>query len=208
MSTEKEFIGRIDQQRASQGFLTVSELLDLSKEGTIIFDPFSVLVSSVAIFGRNNTFYPNVIVQIKDGGEISLGDDNIFYPNTIIIADTGKVFIGNSNQFGDGGCTLKANMANKEITVGDKGRYINGALIIGGTSLGSGSQVIGPITVQDCTLEPGDDYRSSRPEFRAGLLKGYGLARAITVSRGNVLNGSGVFRQEDIEDQAKYHPKH
>ncbi len=207
MPVEKDVLSKIDQQRAAQGFRGVSDLLNLVDQGNTILDPFSVLISISVILGENNLFFPNVIVQAKDGGELSVGDGNVFYPNTLILAEKGKVSIGNENQFGDGGCSIKANMPDAEIHIGDHGRYINGAQIIGKTTLGSGSQVIGPVTVQNCTLEEGGDYRSSDADLRAGLLKGSGLARGITVPQGKVLNGSGTFKQEDMEDQSKYHPK-
>ena len=207
MSAEQDFLGKIDQQRASQGFRGVTELLDLADQGNAILDPFSVLISASVILGSHNLFYPNVIVQAKDGGELTVGDGNTFYPNTLILAEKGKVSIGNKNQFGDGGCSVKANMPDAEITIGDNGRYINGAQVIGKTHLGSGTQVIGPITVQNCTLEEGDDFHSADPDLRAGLLKGSGLARNITVAQGEVLNETGTFNQSDIERQSKYHPK-
>ncbi len=207
MSAEKDFLEKIDQQRASQGFRGISELLDLADQGNTILDPFSVLIGASVILGSNNLFYPNVIIQAKDGGELTMGNGNTFYPNTLILAEKGRVLIGNENQFGDGGCSIKANMADAEITIGDNGRYINSPQVIGKTYLGSGSQVIGPVTVQNCTLEDGGDFRSGDPDLRAGLLKGSGLARNITVAQGEVLNGTGTFKQEDIERQSKYHPK-
>lgn len=208
MSVESRLFRMIDEQRSSQGFLTLSEVLKLTDDqGNTILDPFSVLISVYAKIGNNNIFYPNVIVQADDKGTLEIGNSNIFYPNTFVLAEKGKLVIANHNQFGDGGCSIKANMPDAEITIGSNGRYINGAQIIGKTNLGSGSQIIGPITVQNCNLEQGGDYRSSKVELRAGLLKGSGLARGLNVAQGMVINGSGNFKQEDLEEQAKYHPK-
>lgn len=207
MSQENGIFKKIDEQRASQGFLGIAELLALADRGNTILDPFSILISVSALIGENNVFYPNVILDAKDGGKLSVGNENVFYPSTLILAEKGKVSIGNNNQFGDGGCSIKANMPDAEITIGDNGRYINNPQIIGKTSLGSGSQIIGAITAQNVTLEAGGDYRSTDIDSRAGLLKGTGLARGVVVPEGKVINGSGTFKQEDLEDQSKYHPK-
>ncbi len=207
MSTEQYMLHKIDEQRESRGFHRISELLRLSEQGNTFLDPFSTLISKSVVLGDNNLFYPNVTIEANRGGVIVVGNANAFYPNTYILAEEGKVSVGDDNQFGDGGCSLKANRSDAEITVGDNGRYINGAQIIGRTTLGSGSQVIGPITVQDCTLEAGEDFQSSDPDLRAGLLKGTGLARGIVVPKGKVLNGAGTFEQDSIEAQSKYHPK-
>lgn len=198
----------IDEQRASRGFYGVSELLEWAAQSDNTFlDPFSILISRTVKLGRDNVFYPNVILEVKNGGELTLGNSNVLYPSTLMIAERGKIFIANGNQLGDGGCSLKANMPDAVITVGDNGRYMSGAQVIGRTALGSGSQVLGLITVQNCTLEGGGDYRSADPDARAGLLKGSGLARNITVPVGKVLNGSRMFEESQTEDQSKYHPK-
>jgi len=207
MSVENDVITRINQQRASQGFRGISELLALMDQGNTILDPFSLLISVSVILGENNLFYPNVIIQAKDGGKLQMGDGNVFYPNTLVLAEKGSVKIGNENQFGDGGCSVKANMADAEITISDNGRYINGVQVIGKTNLGSGSQVIGPITVQNSTLAAGGDYKSADADLRGGLLKGSGLARNVQVDQGGVINATGDFKQENLERQSKYHPK-
>src|SRR5690606_31622546 len=96
----------IDEQRSSQGFLTLSEVLKLTDDqGNTILDPFSVLISVYAKIGNNNIFYPNVIVQADDKGTLEIGNSNIFYPNTFVLAEKGKLVIANHNQFGDGGCS-------------------------------------------------------------------------------------------------------
>lgn len=207
MSGEESILDQIDRQRTAQGFRSIGELMGLADSGNTVLDPFSVLISSSVTLGKNNFFYPNVIIRAIDESDLSLGNGNVFYPSTFILADEGRVMIGDSNQFGDGGCAIKANMPDAAITIGDNGRYINGAQILGKTVLGSGSQVLGPITVQNCTLEAGTDYRSKDPDQRAGLLKGSGLARDINVPVGYVVNGDGQFAQDDLESQASYHPK-
>ncbi len=127
--------------------------------------------------------------------------------NTFIYADQGTVSIGNRNQFGDGGCTIKANSEDTTTTISDNGRYLNGPLIIGSSHLGSGTQVIGAVTVQDSTLEGGKDYMFSDPDERGAVLKGTGLARGMLVSRGKVINAYGNFQDAHVENQSKYHPR-
>lgn len=207
MSAEQYALHKIDEMRSEHGFRSVSELLELGESGNVVIDPFSALISSSVELGQGNFFYPNVVVEAKEGGTISIGNNNVFYPNTLILAEKGSVTIGSKNQFGDGGCAIKANMPDAMISIGDNGRYINGAQILGKTVLGTGAQVLGPITVQNCYLEAGGDFNEQDPDLRAGLLKGSGLARNITVPVGMVLNGSGTFLEASLENQSKYHPK-
>jgi hypothetical protein len=208
MTHDQDVLREIDKQRASRGFYGVSELLELAAQsGNTMLDPFSTLISRGVVLGTGNLLYPNVILSMSNGGQLSVGNSNAFYPNTLLIAEQGTISIADRNQFGDGGCSLRANTPDAVITVGNNGRYMNGAQVMGRTILGSGSQVLGPITVQNCALQEGGDYRSADPDGRAGLLKGSGLARGISVPAGKVLNGLGMFRQEQIEDQSKYHPK-
>lgn len=208
MSIDKEILHRIDEQRASQGFHTVSELLDFAEQDNRILDPFSVLISTAVSLGSGNQIYPNVVIEIRDESRVTIGDNNVFYPNSLFIAEGGgSILVGDNNQFGDGGCYVKASNAERAINIGSNGRYINGAQILGRTTLGSGSQVIGPITVQDCVLEEGGDFEHADPDTRAGVLKGSGLARGLTITTGAVLNGLGTFDADNIEVQSKYHPK-
>lgn len=198
----------INEQRKSRGFLGISELLELCKQGNIIYDPLSTLISEEAIIGSGNVFYPCVTIQSDNNGRLRVGNNNVFYSQSFLLADKGSIIIGNYNQFGDGGISLKANMPNSQITIEDNGRYVNGIQILGRTTLGSGSQIIGGIiTVQNCVLESGETYQHENPDLRAGVLKGYGLARDIVVGRGKVLNGMGAFASDDIQDQSFFHPK-
>jgi hypothetical protein len=98
-------------------------------------------------------------------------------------------------------------MPNSCITIGDNGRYLNGMQIVGICSLGSGSQVIGNIIVQNCVLEEGESYLHDNPDLRAGLLKGFGIARNLTVGKGKVIEGAGKFETSNIQSQALFHPK-
>lgn len=202
-----QLIQAINTQRALKGFLSLEGVIALCERGNIIPDPFSVLISTTCVIGKENVFYPSVIVECTSGGTLEIGDQNIFFPTCLFIADRGTLLIGNKNQFGDGGCTFKANRSQASIQVGNNGRYANDPIILGNTTLGSGSQIIGSITVQDCTLEAGKEFSAQDPDNQGAVLKGHGLARGLTVGKGRVVNGQGVFLQQQIELQSAYHPK-
>ena len=207
-SQEKSILEKIDKQRKELGFLIVSELLDLNNKKNVILDPMSTLISKNIDIGSGNIFYPNTIIQKQDDGIIEIGNKNIFYPQIFIIASLGKIKIGDNNQFGDGGLSIKANYPNTEISIGDNCRLLNGVQILGITHLGSGSQVIGgQLTVQDCFLGDGKDFTFPNTDERGGVIKGFGIARNIRVEKGKVINGQGSFDQSMIQNQSFYHPK-
>lgn len=202
-----QIINSINQQRSKKDFYSIMELLELSKNENTILDPFSTLISRKVKMDNNNTFYPNTIVEINNNGHISIGSNNIFYPNTFLLADTATISIGNDNIFGDGGLSIKANTKTSKIIIGNCGRYMNGAQIIGNSYLGNGSQILGNITAQNCYLEDGESYTHSNVNLRGAVLKGNGLARNIKLSKGTVINAQGLFKQCNQEDQAVYHLK-
>ena len=196
----------IDEQRAQRGFMSVSDTMNLCARGNVILDPFSTLISIKAIIGENNIFYPHVVVEVAETGRISISNGNVFWPNCLLLADSGLITIASGNEFGDGGVSIKANQSTSEITVGSYGRYIGGVQILGKTSLGDGTQVLGSITVQNCILESGESYKHPSPDQRGALLKGFGLARNITLSQGYVVEGFGHFDQIHIKLQSYFHP--
>lgn len=142
----------LDEVRRQKGLLTVAELIDLSRRGNLFYDPYSVLISTRAVIDRDNVFFPGVYLFCTDGGALEIQKGNTFHANTLIEASNGCVRIGSHNQFGEGGFTAKANRQGASISIGDEGRYLNGAAVFGETNLGSGSQLLGPITVDNCTL--------------------------------------------------------
>lgn len=192
--------------RQTKGFLSAQSLVNSVGKKNTIFDP-SVLIGKDVVIGKGNTFYPNVIIECRAGCKVVIGDNNIFYPGVFILGTGGLIRIGSGNEFGTGGCTIKANMSDAEIIIGDNGRYCDGVSIMGKTDLGSGSQVLGAITVQSCVLAEGGSYQESDPDKRAAVLKGYGLARGLTLQTGQVVNGSGNFATAPVEWQRDYHPK-
>lgn len=197
----------IDQQRIQQGYLSLDALLSLSGKGNVVLDPFSTLISDRCVIGSGNIFYPSLIIECDDEGGVEIGDDNTFFPNCMLVAKQGLLVIGSKNQFGEGGCTIKANSPGALIRFEDDGRYINGPIILGKSQLGSGSQVLGPITVQDCILGGGKAFTAKDPDNQGAVLKGYGLARGLELATGDVINGQGSFSEQSIERQSAYHAK-
>ncbi len=200
-------IAPLNAIRIAQGFLTIPEVIDLAQGGNVIYDPFSVLISRRCKIGINNTIFPCVSLISSEQGELQIGDNNTFHTNTLLSAETGMISIGANNQFGEGGFTAKANREGATIRMGDFGRYLGGACVFGQCDLGSGSQILGPITVDSCFLEAGGSYLDHNPDMRAGLLKGAGIARNLVVPVGQVIAGNGMFRADDMQPQSFFHPK-
>lgn len=196
----------IDQQRASKNFLTTAELVDTVGERNSILDT-SVLIGKNAVIGASNTFYPGVVIEQQGDGKITIGDGNVFYPGTYFLSTAGEIIIGDNNEFGPAGVTIKANMPDALIAIADNGRYCDGVSIMGRTTLSMGSQILGNIIVQSCTLAGGGDFQEPDPDKRAAVLKGFGLARNIALEVGQVVNGAGDFATFPIEQQSSYHPK-
>jgi carbonic anhydrase/acetyltransferase-like protein (isoleucine patch superfamily) len=203
----QRFVEKINEIRRKAGYLSIEEVLMLHDRENVVLDPFSLLISKDVEIGEKNVFYPNVVIQREDQGNIRVADENTFFLNTYLFANQGTIDIGRKNHFGDGGCTIKANNPDAHIVVGDNGRYINGAVIIGNSDLGSGSQIIGSITVQDTVLAGGQNFQHANPDERGAVLKGIGLARGLYVAQGKVINAFGSFQDAPIESQSKYHPK-
>jgi acetyltransferase-like isoleucine patch superfamily enzyme len=203
MSKASEYTDRI---RADYGFFTPDELVERFGETNIFYDLGSVLISRDVRIGEDNTFYPNVVIE-TDTSTVGIGDQNAFYPGTFMLAEKGPITIGSRNIFGDGGCRIKTNAPQAEIIIGDDGRYTDGATILGRTSLGNGSQVLGNIQVINCVLEGGESWIDADPDLRAAVLKGYGKALGIELGVGHVMNGAGDFAQAAVELQRSYHPK-
>lgn len=193
--------------RHKEGFLTPDELVEVYGKTNKILDPYSVLIGGSIEIGKDNIFYPNVVIEQRGDGVLVVGGGNVFYPGTYVFCDNGAVAIGNNNEFGAAGCTIKAITPIAQITIGNNGRYSNGASVAGRVMLGSGSQVLGPIAVQDCTLNAGEDYKAPDPDKRGAVFKGFGRALGITLQAGQVVNGAGDFSHASIQRQSFYHPK-
>jgi len=197
-----------DEDREQRGFLTLAGLLQLRQRGNLILDILSVLISSRATIGSGNTFYPSVLIECNEPGEVVIGDRNVFYSGCRLLADPGRIHIGSANQFGEGGCFIKANRAGARVEIGDSGRYVNGAWLLGQSTLGSGSQVIGQVHVEDSELAGGESYAYDDPDRRGAVLKGSGDARGLRVRMGYVIRSeNGRFEQQGERPQSDFHPK-
>lgn len=201
-----DLFASINAARLACGFLTLSQMVD-ALAGNHVLDPFSTLISAGVTAGKNNIFYPGVTLKASSGMEIRLGDGNSVHAGSHFEAVTGDILIGSNNQFGEGGFTAKANRPGAEIRIGSHGRYLNNPALFGRCVLGDGSQLLGNITVDSCTLADGGSYQEDDPDLRAGLLKGSGLARNLTVARGMVIAGNGTFSADDLLPQSHFHPK-
>jgi hypothetical protein len=194
----------IDEQRSARGLRTVSELLELAEAGTIILDPYSVLLGTRVVLGTGNVLYPGVVIECDADSICSLGSGNTFLPGTFLAATNGgSIVIGDGNRIGEGGARLVAGSG--QLTVGDRTRISSGPVIVAPADLGTGCQVLGNITVQQVHLAAGADHSHPDPDHRGSVLKGFGKARDLTLQRGEVVNGSGDFAAAPVERQRTYH---
>lgn len=196
----------LENQRSARGFHTTASLITSVGPQNTILDEHSILISEGVTIGYGNVFYPGVTIERQDEGTIEIGNNNIFYPGTYIYCSLGSVTVEDQNEFGPAGFTLRANTPDAHIEIGNGGRYCDGASIMGKTTLGSGSQVIGIVTVQNCTLGEGGTSKEPNPDKRGAVLKGFGRARGIDLATGEVINGNGDFTTAPIEMQRSYHP--
>jgi hypothetical protein len=196
----------VDRTRQQAGFLCVEELMELHGSENTILDPFSTLISQGIVLGSDNIIYPGAVIARHGESIFEIGTGNSFYPGTFLLADNGgQLSIGDHNQFGDGGVRMKANMPAARIRVRDYGRFVGGPEVVGISYLGGGAQIIGAITVQDCSLEDGEPFTAPDPNARGAVLKGFGVARGLHLSKGDVVNGSGSFASSPVERQITYH---
>ncbi|HMK78387.1 MAG TPA: AraC family transcriptional regulator [Xanthobacteraceae bacterium] len=198
-------VAKLDRIRSAAGYLTIAETLALADNGNVVLDPFSLLIGRGIHIGKNNVFFPNVSLSCEHAGSVTIGDGNTFFPGVSLLATHGPIVIGNGNQFGEGGFTAKANRSGAFIEIGDRGRYLGGAAVYGATELGSGSQILGAISADNCTLGPGAPHTDPNPDERGAVMKGAGTARDLTVARGMTLAGNGTFSAADAKPQSFYH---
>ncbi|MTH95631.1 AraC family transcriptional regulator [Roseibium sp. RKSG952] len=197
---------KIDAARIACGFLTVRETLEVL-EGNLVLDPFSTLVSASVGFGRNNVIYPGVTLRASGAAAIVFADENTLHAGTLIEASHGDVTIGSNNQFGEGGFTAKANRDGARIQIGSNGRYLNNPSVFGACCLGDGTQILGNITVDSCSLGDGGSFMEPDPDLRGGLLKGSGVARNLCIPKGKVIVGNGTISEDNLLPQSHFHPK-
>ncbi len=192
--------------RQKNNYYTIDELMNKIGINNTIIDPFSTLISKELCIGQGNVFYPAVRIDVSADSSVIIGNNNIFSNNTVVFCENhSKIIIGDSNFFGDGQICIKCNMSNSTISFSNNGRYDGRINIYGSCKFGNGSQIIGTINVYNCCLIGGEDYNESDPWKRAGLIKGFGTAKNLTVNVGMVINGNGFFDQKSMEPQINYH---
>jgi hypothetical protein len=200
-------IQTLDAQRRAQGLLTVQEVLALAERNTVL-DPFSLIVGQGVDIGEGNVFFPQTVFMRGPAGRMHLGDGNHFLPGFLAWAQEGSITVGHRNRFGEGPVSLRTHSAQDCIAIGDEGRYMQGVSVSGRCQLGSGSQLLGgPLTLQDCTLAAGGSHLEPDPDARGAVIKGQGIARQLTLARGEVLNGRVLLDTTPIERQSAYHPR-
>lgn len=199
---------RLDAARRAAGLLTVDQVVALADRGVTVFDPFSTLVGERVELGEGCVLYPGTVLECDAESACVLGRDNLLAPGTRILAvHGGRVRIGDGNALGEGGAQVKANRQDARIEIGDRTRISGGAEVVGISTLGDGCQVIGAIGAQSVTLEGGGDWTHPDPDARGAVLKGFGLARGLSLRVGDVVNGAGDFRAAAVERQIDYHPR-
>jgi len=201
----RDSIEKIDEGRKKAGYLGFQAMLGLADRGIVVFDPFSTLISEKAVLESGNIFYPGTVIEVSSGGKVEIGCGNVFWPGTILRSAGGGILVGDGSEFGPGGVVLTAGPG-ETIEIGDRCRLNCGATIQGKNSLGTGSQVLGAITLRGCVLRAGEDYRNPDPDVRGSVLKGSGFASGLSIERGEVINGRNELLQSMAELQRRYHP--
>jgi carbonic anhydrase/acetyltransferase-like protein (isoleucine patch superfamily) len=194
-----------DQSRRVRGLLTPAELLALPD--IVVLDPFSVILSRQVSLGPGNLLYPGVVIECDEQSRCVIGRDNVFHVGTrILVSSGGSISIGDRSVVGEGGAQIKATTGDCEISIGDETRIMNGAELLGHSKVGSGCQILGPISARSVDLAAGAAYTHLDPDQRGAVLKGFGRAQGLRVGVGEVINGVGDFRSAPVERQRAHHP--
>ncbi|WP_239070713.1 MULTISPECIES: hypothetical protein [unclassified Streptomyces] len=198
---------KFDRMRGASGFLTPAELLELADSGSVVLDPFSVILSKHVTIGPGNLFYPGVVIECDDESHCVIGGDNVFHGGTRIAASAGgSITIGDRSVIGEGGAQIKSTTADSEVSIGDGVRIANGAELLGRSRVGTGCQILGPISARSVSLADGATHAHPNPDRRGAVLKGFGRAQDIRLGVGEVINGAGDFGSAPVERQRVYHP--
>lgn len=193
--------------RVARGFLTIGQSVQLGCRIGALFDPFSTLISRHAEIGPDTIVYPGVTVECDADSVCVLGAGNILFPGLRITATAGgSVLIGGGNQLGEGGARISAHGTGTTVRIGDRARIDGGAHVTAGSVVGTGAQVLGPISARDVRLADGEDWTYPDPDMRGAVLKGHGTARGTMLAAGEVVNGNGEFVKAPTERQRQYHP--
>lgn len=201
-------ISEVDRVRRAHGFIGITATTALAARGVTVFDPFSTLVSADAVLDPGIVLWPNVVVQVLQGGSLRIAAGTVLFSGTRIVARGGHVTIGREVEIGEeGGFTIRADAPDIAIAIGDGARLVGGGSLALANTIGRGAQVLGPIGLQNCRLGDGGSYREPDPDLRGGVLKGSGIARGIDVPRGHVIQAFGLFNEAPLRRQSHFHPK-
>ncbi|MFJ9441712.1 hypothetical protein ACIRRH_07550 [Kitasatospora sp. NPDC101235] len=205
--TDQELWHRLDRIRHQRGLLTPGELMLLADQDVVVLDPFSALVSRRVTLQAGTVLYPGVTIECDADSSCTLGPGAVLHGGTRVVATGGgRIAIGRRAQIGEGGAVIKAG-AGETVELGDEVRITNGAELAGGCRLGTGAQILGPISARAVELAAGRPHTHPDPDGRGGVLKGHGRARGIRVGVGEVVNGNGDFATAPLERQRTYHPE-
>jgi hypothetical protein len=198
---------RSDSARQQLGFLSVAETDALNERGLVVLDPSSTLISRDATVGPESILYPGVVLEVASGGRLEIGERAILYPGLRIAVSGGAVMIGEACELGDeGGFTITV-QDGERTDIGDGARLLGGGSLAGRNHIGDGAQILGPIRCRDCSLGDGGSHREPDPDLRGAVLKGAGVARNVTLARGDVIQSFGLFSDGPVRRQVEFHPK-
>ncbi|MBT1596135.1 MULTISPECIES: hypothetical protein [Curtobacterium] len=200
----------LDVARRAAGFLPVHEVAALAPDVRVL-DPGSVLIGAGVTVLPGAVLYPSTTLETRDGGLISVASGARLGPGPVtIVASAATVHVGEDAELGPGPVTIIA--TGSDVVVGGRARLTAGCLVEGPARIGSGAQVLGPVSVRDVELADGGDHREPDPDHRGGVVKGTGPVRGVRVGVGEVvvggvLNGRGVSGSPTVERQREYHPE-
>jgi hypothetical protein len=188
--------GPLDAARRAAGFLTVRQVAALAPEVRVL-DPASVLIGVGVSVLPGVELYPSTTLETRHGGVITLAAGARLGPGPVtVVASASAVHIGEDAELGPGPVTIVADGSD---------------VVEGPARIGSGAQVLGPVSLRDVELADGGDHREPDPDHRGGVVKGVGPVRGVRVGLGEVVVGGVVHAGEAsgrprIERQRTYHP--
>ncbi|MCB1970750.1 MAG: hypothetical protein KDG54_10130, partial [Geminicoccaceae bacterium] len=132
---------------------------------------------------------------------------SVIWPGTALLADVPEhLTIGDECEIGaQGGFWIDAR-GGEPIRIGRNARLLGGGALEGPGDIGNGAQILGVIRCRGCYLAGGGSYRDPDPDSRGAVLKGHGVARNISLSRGQVIQAFDLFSEAPVRSQSWFHP--
>ncbi|QQD77526.1 hypothetical protein I8920_07360 [Curtobacterium sp. YC1] len=193
----------VDVARRAAGFLTEREVAALAPD-VLVLDPTSALIGRDVTVGTGTVVHPSATLQTRAGGSAVIGSGVRIGPGPVtIVATAASVRIGDGVELGPGPVTIVA--TGSDVEIGSGARLTAGCLVEAPSTIGTGAQVLGPVSVRDVVLGAGGDHHEPDPDRRGGVVKGAGLVRGVRVGRGEVVVG-GSAEPLVVERQRTYHP--